>query len=198
MVCLVMFGLAVLMAYALRDLRTRVRHPVILTCAIGTLLAFELLPAPRALHSAEVPAIFRIVAADPRPIRVMTLPFGVRDGLSSFGETTAASQFYQTFHEKQLIGGYISRLPQREVTEYRRMRVTRALIDLSEGGSLSEERRANVVARARELLTTWNLGYVIVDTARASEDLVQFATDAFGLTAVAADGGYTLYRTSLP
>lgn len=196
-IVLVMFGLAVLLAYAMRDLRARVPRRGLFTFAIGALLIFELLPAPRTLHSAAIPSIFEVVAADPRPVKVMTLPFGLRDGLSSIGNTTAAAQFYQTFHEKQIIGGYISRLPQREVAEYRRMRVTRALIDLSEGNTLSDTRRANVIARAHQLLSTWSLGYVVVNTDRASEDLVQFAKDAFDLTLVCSDGPYVLYKTSL-
>jgi hypothetical protein len=198
LIVLVMLGLSMLLAYALRHLRSRVVHPGVLTVAVAVLLIAELLPAPRTLHSAAVPSIFGIVAADPRPIKILTLPFGLRDGLSSFGDTTAAAQFYQTFHEKQLVGGYISRLPQRDLGEYRRMRVTRALMDLSEGESLTDERRASVVARAHELLRQWNLGYVVVERDRATDELVQFATDAFGLTFVASDGPYALYRTALP
>jgi hypothetical protein len=77
------------------------------------------------------------------------------------------------------------------------MRVTRALMDLSEGQELSEERRANVIERAHQLLRAWNLGYVVVETDRATDDLVQFAKDAFDLTLVASDGSRALYRTSL-
>ena len=195
---LVMFGLAVLLAYALRDLRTRVPHARLVTIAIGALLIFEILPAPRTLHTAAIPSIFDTVAADPRPIKVMTLPFGLRDGLSSIGNTTAAAQFYQTRHEKQIIGGYISRLPRQDVADYRRMRVTRALIDLSEGQPLPDEQRANAIERAHQLLRAWNLGYVVVDRDRASEELIQFAKEAFDLTFVASDGRYQLYKTSLP
>jgi hypothetical protein len=198
LVVLAMFGLAVLLAYALRDLRVRVPHTRLVTIAIAALLIFELLPAPRTLHTAAIPSIFDTVAADPRPIKVLTLPFGLRDGMSSIGNTTAASQFYQTRHEKQILGGYISRLPRQGVADYRRMRVTRALIDLSEGRSLSAEQRASAIERAHQLLRAWNLGYVVVNTDRAGEELIQFAKEAFDLTFVAADGSFQLYRTSLP
>ena len=197
-VVLVMFGLAVLLAYALRDLRTRVPRAGLATIAIAALLILELLPAPRTLHTAAIPSIFDTVAADPRPVKVLTLPFGLRDGLSSIGNTTAAAQFYQTRHEKQIIGGYISRLPGQGVADYRRMRVTRALIDLSEGQSITDERRANVIERAHQLLRAWNLGYVVVNSDRASEELIQFAKEAFDLTFVASDGPFQLYKTSLP
>ena len=70
-------------------------------------------------------------------------------------------------------------------------------MDLSEGETLSDDRRATVIARARELIGNWKVGYMIVDTDRATSDLVNFAIDAFGLTLVASDGPYVLYRTAL-
>ena len=197
MVALMMLGLAMLLAFALRDLRRRVRWPVAATVLVAVALLFEMLPAPRELHSAAVPWVNRIIAADPRPVRVMNLPFGLRDGLSSHGNTNATGQFNQTVHEKQLIGGYISRLRRRDVADYRRMRVTRALIDLSEGRQLSDERRRNVINRAHEIMPVLNLGYVVVNTETASEDLIEFARAAFDLTPVASDGPFVLYRTPL-
>jgi hypothetical protein len=156
-----------------------------------------MLPAPRTLHSAAVPSVNRIIAADPRAVRVMNLPFGMRDGLSSHGNTTAASQFNQTVHEKPLIGGYISRLPRRDVAEYRRISVTRALLELSEGRTLPEWQRQEVIGRTHEVMPRLNIGYVVVNTDLASEDLVSFALAAFDLTRVASDGPYVLYRTPL-
>ena len=37
----------------------------------GVLLLFELLPAPRTLYSAEIPSVYEIIAADPRPVRIL-------------------------------------------------------------------------------------------------------------------------------
>jgi hypothetical protein len=197
MVALVMLGVAVLLAFALRDLRRWVRRPGVVTTIVTGALLFEMLPAPRTLHSAAVPSVNRIIAADPRAVRVMNLPFGMRDGLSSHGNTTAASQFNQTVHEKPLIGGYISRLPRRDVAEYRRISVTRALLELSEGRTLPEWQRQEVIGRTHEVMPRLNIGYVVVNTDLASEDLVSFAVAAFDLTRVASDGPYVLYRTPL-
>jgi hypothetical protein len=85
MTVMVMFGVAVLLALAIRELRQRSSRGTRIAAAVGVLLVFELLPAPRVLHSAEVPAVYRVIREDPRPLRVMTLPFGLRDGLSSRG-----------------------------------------------------------------------------------------------------------------
>jgi hypothetical protein len=196
-IAVVMFGLALLLAFAIRELRSRVRRPAVLVAVASALLVFEMLPAPRTTYSSAVPGIFSIVAADPRPVSVLTLPFGLRDGLVSYGNNSPTSQFFQTYHGKRLIGGYVSRLPSRDVAEYRRLRVTAALIDLSEGRRLSEERRAAVVRRAHEILPELNIGYVVVNTSRASNELIEFARDAFDLELVATENERMLFRTPL-
>ena len=61
---------------------------------------FELFPAPRTLYSGEYSPLSDLIAADPRPVRVLNLPFGVRDGVSSAGNFSARSQFEQTRHNK--------------------------------------------------------------------------------------------------
>jgi hypothetical protein len=202
MVALVMLGLAILLAFALRELRGRLRSSApspaaagAFTVLVAVLLVCEMVPAPRVLYSAEVPSINRIIAADPRPVRVLNLPFGLRDGLSSHGNASASGQYFQTVHEKQLLGGYVSRLPRRKVQLYRRFRVTRVLLDLSEGRPVSWWRRDAAVEQAHELAGMLGIGYVVVDTASTSADLMDFANAAFHLTRVASDGPYVLYRT---
>ena len=135
-----------------------------------------------------MPSINRLIAADPRPVRVLNLPFGLRDGLSSHGNASAAGQYFQTVHEKQILGGYVSRLPRRKVQLYRRFRVTRVLLDLSEGRAVSWWRRDAAMEQAHELADTLGIGYVVVDTGATSADLMEFADAAFRLTRVASDG----------
>jgi hypothetical protein len=93
------------------------------------LLVCELTPVPRALYSAEVPAIFRYVAsASPGSSRVLNLPFGVRDGTSSEGDFNAQAQYFQTAHGRRLIGGYLSRVSRRRRAEIRSNPVLDALM----------------------------------------------------------------------
>ncbi len=193
----VMFGVAVLLACAVRDLRTRVRQPALVLALVTALLVFEMTPAPRTTYSAAVPGIFNVVAADPRPLSVLTLPFGLRDGLVSYGNNSPTSQFFQTVHGKPIIGGYVSRLPSNDVIEYTNRRVTAALIQLSEGRTLTAQRRAAAVKRAHEVLPALNIGYVVVNHSRASDELIQFAKEAFDLQQVATEGERTLFRTPL-
>jgi hypothetical protein len=193
MTVIVMLGVAMLFAFAIRHLResgASWRLPVLM----GALLLFELMPAPRRLYSAQVPEVYRIIAADPREVRVLTLPFGLRDGMGSVGNFSAASQFYQTVHEKPLIGGYVSRLPRQAREQYRSMPVMSLLADLSEGKVVPRERVEAAVRRAHARRAFYNIGYVVFDRSKASTALMEFARAAFDLQYIARDGSFELYR----
>ena len=190
---MVMLAVAMLLAFALKDLRERSARPRLLLGAIAALLVFELLPAPRTLHSAAVPSIFNIIAQDRRPVRVLHLPFGLRDGLSSRGNFSADAQFFQTFHEKPLIGGYLSRLPDGEVERVRKVPLLRVLMRLSEGREADAEMKAAAVEKVREDLERFRIGYVVVNRTRTSDELLEFARAALSLQLLATDGEWELY-----
>ena len=193
----VMLGISMLLAFAVHHLRSRSRHPQLLTAAIAALLIVELFPAPRTLHSAEIPTVYRMIAADPRPIRVLALPFGLRDGLSSRGNYSSSSQFYQTFHEKRLVGGYLSRLPGPSMAAYRNNTLMGVLLRLSEGEPVEPERYERALARSDRYLERLQVGYVVIDPAHCSPELVAFAKRVFQTTFVTKADGLELYRTPL-
>jgi hypothetical protein len=156
-----------------------------------------LLPAPRTLHSAEIPTVYKMIAADPRPIRVLSLPFGVRDGLSSRGNYSSSSQFYQTFHEKRLVGGYVSRLPGDSLDRYRNNSLMTVLLRLSEGAPVEPKLYDRALSRADRYLDRLQVGYVVIDPTRSSPELVAFTRRVFKTTFVAEAEGLELYRTPL-
>lgn len=189
----VMLAVAMLLAFALKHLRDHSSRPRLLLASVAVLLVFELLPAPRVLYSAAVPSIFGVIAQDPRPIRVLHLPFGLRDGLTSRGNFSAESQFFQTFHEKGLVGGYLSRLPDGEIERFRKVPVLRVLMRLSEGRTADAEMKSGALetaARDRERL---GIGYVVVNATRTSDELLEFARAAFEMRLIAVDGIWHLY-----
>ena len=195
---LVLLGMSMMLAMAVQVLRSRSPWRQALPVAVGVLLLVEMMPGPRTLHSAEIPNIHRIIASDPRAVRVINLPFGLRDGLSSAGNASAEYQYHQTAHEKPLVGGYVSRLPSGEVERYRDLPVMSALLDLSEGKALTAEREREVLALTPARARWLNIGWVVVDGRKVSADLEQFAISAFDLVLVATDGSWRLYRSSLP
>jgi hypothetical protein len=196
---IVMIALAALFALALRALVARWPHRrrVLVACG-AALLAFELLPAPRPLYSAAIPAIYERIASDPRKdIRVLELPFGVRDGASSVGNFRARAQFHQTFHHRPILGGYLSRVSRRRVAEVRASPMLTALIKLSEGRNVREHSRLALIKHGPQFVRRAHLGYVVIDRSRASPALVDFAIRALRLEWVAADRDLELYQPSL-
>jgi hypothetical protein len=162
--------------------------------AVGVLLAIELVPGPRTLYSAGIPALYSRIADDPRPdVRVLELPAGVRDGTSSLGNFTARTQYFQTLHGKGIIGGYLSRVSPKRRLDAKRAPVLNALLLLSEGQTLTPDQDAAARQRAPEFLRRSRLGYVVVDFARASPELAAYAVDLLGLTLVVREGPLALY-----
>jgi hypothetical protein len=189
-----MLAFSVLFAVCLSRLASGPRRRLVLS-VVGALLVFELWPAPRPLHTAAVPGIYGLIREDPRGIRILELPFGIRDGVMSEGDFSASSQFYQTYHEKALIGGYLSRIPATEVAKYRRFPLLSALLDLSEGLPLDPAAERAARQNAQPLVERTRMGYVVIDTRRASPALRDFAISSFGLVKIAEEDGRELYRT---
>ena len=196
---LVALAVAALAALALGALRQRFpRWSGRLVAGFGVLLLFELLPAPRPLYEARSSPVYDIVAADPRDVRVLELPFGVRDGLSSFGDFNASAQFNQTRHGKRLIGGYLSRVSPRRVEQIERFPVLRALMILSGHEPLPPGLEDQARERAPRFLRDARVGYVVVARRRASPELVEFAVRILNLELVAESETRTLYRPRQP
>jgi hypothetical protein len=198
---LVFLGLTVLFAAALVAIGQRWpdrRRAIV--AAVGVALALELWPAPRQLWSAEVPGVFRVVAQDTRRLRVLELPFGVRDGLSSLGDFSASSQFYQTLHTHDVVGGYLSRVSDVTKRAYLEEPLTRTLMDFAEGRTPLPDQLAVASASAPGFIDRAALGYVVIDRVRVSPAEREFATSALGLTRVDASmetGPRELYVTRL-
>jgi hypothetical protein len=193
---LVMLAVAVLFALALKRITAthRERRGWILA-AVGGALLFELSPFPRPLYDATIPTIYRTIAEDPRQVRVIEIPTGIRDGLSSHGDFSALSQYYQTMHEKPLIGGYLSRMPQSEIQAYRRRTVFGTILRLSERETLTPQELERAKRRAPEFLERARVGWFVIDLNRSSPALVAFVEDAFRAQPVGEAAGRRLYRT---
>jgi len=190
----VALGVSVLFAMALTHLgkRSPQRRRMLLVCVTLAML-FELLPAPRPLYSASVPAFYTRISKDPREVTLLELPVGVRDGTSSVGNFTARSQFFQTAHGKPLIGGYLSRVSRRRIAEMRQDALLDALITLSEGETLERTRESALVERGPDFVRRARIGYVVIDNDRTPPSLRNFAVHALRLQHVVAEDSYDLF-----
>ena len=191
-------GVSVLMAGALASLGARWPQRRRLIGAVAAmLLVFELWPAPRTLYSAEISPIYDRIAADPRPVRVLVLPVGVRDGTWETGNFRPRALFNQTRHGKALNGGYLSRVSPRRVQKMRRDYPTLdALITLSEKAPLDPDIKARLEERGDRLVTQGDVGYVVIDSRFIPPDRAQLVIDALKLREVERDRYLTLYVPS--
>jgi len=190
-----MLGMAILFATALAALARRypAKRRLIVT-TVGALLLFELLPAPRPIYSATIPRIYQQVKNAPGDVRLLELPVGARDGTSSVGNFTARSQFFQTFHEKALVGGYLSRVPRQRIDAMRSDQMIDALLLLSEGSELPAELHARLVDLGPVWTERAKIGFVVIDRAASTQSLRDFAVNALRLEHVDSDSGLDLYR----
>jgi hypothetical protein len=190
-----MMAFAIIFALALRHVREHSgnRRGLVLG-AVAVLLALELAPLPRQLFAAPVPDIYRIIASDPRDVRVMGIPLGIVDGEGGEGRYDGASQYYQTFHQKPIVGGGLSRISSRQRERQRMFPVIRLLLRLSEGGQVNQREITRARHAAPDFIRRSRLGYVVIDTRAASPGLREMTIDILDLEKIAESDGRELYR----
>jgi hypothetical protein len=171
-------GFAILLARALVTARLgKWRSGVCLLIAI--LLGVESFGPPRRLFPAALPERYQVVATDRCDVAIVRLPTGIKDGTRQRGRFSSETQFRQVFHGKRLLGGYVSRLSDETVATYEEHPTIRALLDLSEGRTLSPEARRDAIRGAADLSRQIGIGFLAVNKAEASEDLRDFVQEAF-------------------
>jgi hypothetical protein len=177
------------------------RHPRFRPVALGVagaLLIVELLPAPLTLYGATVPRFYDQVAAAPADARVLELPTGVRDGTYSVGNFTPRTQFFQTAHNKPLIGGYLSRVSKTRISQVRDNDIVDALFTLSEGGELPDGVTGALIDQGPVFIKDAKIAYVVIDSTRTPARLRDFARRAFRLERIDGEGHLELYRPAPP
>jgi hypothetical protein len=195
---IVILGVAVLFAGALELLCRRYpNRRRTLIAGVLLLATFELMPVPRQIYPATFPSIYTTIRNDPRDVTVLELPAGMLDGLSAIGKYSAISQFFQTAHGKPIVGGYLSRVPDAEKQYLVSRPLLAALVEGSAGRTMVPEDRVRALADASGFVRDASLGYVVIDDARTSKDLREFAIDALKLREVGREGGLGLFVPEL-
>ena len=192
---------AVLFGLALTALGRRYPHRRrLLLGGVTAFLLFELSPVPRPLHAGTAPAIFQRIGQDSRAdIRVLVLPFGLRDGTSSLGDFNPLTQYLQTVHGKRLVGGYLSRVTREQKQFHLAFPVLSTLMAYSDRSTpppSEDERQLAFASRDRFLLAS-HVAYVVTDDARTSPELRAYAETLLRLERVTSAEGYTLYLPHL-
>lgn len=207
-------ALSMVAMLVLQQLLARYRRapwPIILTA--GTLLIFvnNLVEFPMRATAMRIPTIYDTVAADPAPTALLELPAGefFQKNYNFFGEISQA-MYYQSYHHKPLVSGYLGRRPARlAVPEHTLPFVRRFFTDQAQQSQIYFPGRAflpepflpNEVARAPWLLQQAGIGYIAL---HQPQGLPSFYTQAIprlnqavGLPSQ-TDGSHRVYRIQPP
>jgi hypothetical protein len=124
----------------------------------------------------------------------MGIPLGIVDGEGGEGLYDGSSQYYQTFHQKPIIGGGLSRISMRQRQRQRMFPVIRLLLRASEGRQLDRREIERARRAAPGFIRRSRLGYVVIDTRAASPELRDLAIDILDLELIGESDRRELYR----
>jgi hypothetical protein len=188
---IVYLALAVLSGLGLSYLR-RCGLGLLGSGALFALLTIDFVPSPFPLLALDHPPIYDRLRERPETGAVCILPVGVRDGFGESGALDHRVLFYQSIHERPMIGGFVARLAPSIRRTYDSDPLVSALLRLSTG---AHGYPADLPDRttAGHAMQTLGLRFVILDRSRASSDLVRYVEEQLPLKLVADDGAYSLF-----
>ena len=208
-ITMVMFALAILVAFGTAWLlgKSPLRRkpafvPALITGGVAALLLFEHLTTPVPLTNAQVPDIYRQIAADKGDYAILSLPIGWRNSFGVLGVENTRTQYYQTVHGKRLLGGNTSRNPAYLFDYYRRLPVISSLIALETYGKVPPEQERQDRALVEQLVSFFDIRYVVINAAvpgrppyvDTRERTARYVQDLFPLEKIYDNAGTVAYR----
>jgi hypothetical protein len=200
----VMLALAVLAGYGAYWLLRRLRRPARRSVGfvLMVLVLFEHLAVPLPLTDAGIPAIYQGVAAEPGDFAILQLPMGWRNSYGVLGAENTRTQYYQTYHQKRLLSGNISRNPPFKFDYFQRQPILESLVRIETYGDVSPARREADRALADEFVQFYDLRFVAVapgvpgrppyvDTRAAA---IAYVEEVLPVELIRRQGDWLLYR----
>jgi hypothetical protein len=201
------FGAYWLLAKIARN-RTRLAAIASSACTLllAALIVFEHWSVPLPLTDASIPPVYRQVADEPGDFAILQLPMGWRNSFGVQGAENTRTQYYQTYHNKRLLSGNISRNPPFKFDYFRQIPILESLISIETYHEVDAERRAADRATAGEFVSFYDIRYVVVapgvpgrppyvDT---RDEAVAYVEEVLPVEKVADEDGWLLYRVQRP
>jgi hypothetical protein len=169
---------------------------------------FDQVSVPLPLTDARIPRPYATIAAEAGDFAVLQLPLGWRNSFGTWGAEQTQLQHYQSLHHKRMLAGNISRAPAFKFEYFTRIPLFRALTEAELYREVDAETLARARAQAGELMTLYDVRYLIVhepiplrypyaDTMPATRDLA-FALLPLDPQPVTTGEGATAYRVLQP
>jgi hypothetical protein len=162
--------------------------------SLAVLLAFECLPARPRFDTPDMPSDYAALKTRDRSGAVCELPLGLRDGFGETGSFDSSVLLHQVMHERPIVGGFLARLPPSVARDYEKMPVIGTLLRLSARGKLSDEVTVLPSGEAASALAAAGIGFVVLDTRRASADLIQYVQSGIELRKIGEEEGRIFYE----
>lgn len=167
---LVMLGLAILVAYGTYWLASRVarngRTELVAGSAvcllISGLVVFEHLALPLPLTDARPPDVYEQIRVEPGEFTILTLPLGWRNSFGQLGAEDTRVMYYQTEHQKDLLGGNTSRNPPYLFEYFERAPILKSIIALETYQDVDEATMKHDQEVAGEVMSFLNVRYLVV------------------------------------
>ena len=157
------------------------------------LISLELGPMPFPLTTLDHPALYDVARVDPQPGSLLELPLGIRDGFGEEGNLDHRVLWYQSIHERPLVGGFVARLPPSTRTALLGSHLITDLLALSRPGGIGTTPTVSPEA-AGHAVDALGVAFVVLDRRRASAALQAYTMSRLPLEEVATADERTLYR----
>ncbi|MBN1660814.1 MAG: hypothetical protein JXA93_20635 [Anaerolineae bacterium] len=186
--------------------RVRTFLPLPLGLFLAFFVVFEHWSVPLPLTDARIPEVYDEMAADPDDYAILQLPMGWRNSFGVQGAESTLTEYYQTYHQKRLLSGNISRNPPYKFDYFRQVPILDALITIQTYGEVDGERRAADREGAGEFVSFYDVRYVVVapgvpgrppyvDT---RDEAVAYVEEVLPVEKVYDRDGWLLYRVAQP
>lgn len=127
LVIFMILGLIIMSSFFLADIFARIKmsltvKAMIAFCFVGVFL-FENFSLPLPVNDVSIPEVYQKIAGDGQNGAILELPFALSTSFFTIGNvpSSAVLQYYQTAHRKNILGGYISRVPDKYPDFYGRL-----------------------------------------------------------------------------
>lgn len=189
---MIMVVLAAAVLLALSIATSRIGRSRALYLALLSAVMIDFLPVPFPIQAVDRPAVYTMLRSLP-PGGVLEIPLGVRDGFGADGRIDPRTLFYQSIHERPMVGGYISRVPQSIKDAYRASPVLGPLLRLSGGLAPLAAPGPDTGRLAGEFLRQQGVRYMVVDIGIATPEVCAYV-EAMPVRVIARDGTRLLYQ----
>lgn len=195
---------AVLASYGLHHLTRSWRGKIRtwgVPAVIALLIVFEHLSIPLPVSDMRVPPIYQAIASEQEDFTVLEVPLAWRNGFRVTGTRDPVimfEQFYQTAHQKRILGGNTSRNPEFKFQYFTEAPVINSIIALESGHQVEVETWQRDKELAPSVLRLLGVRYVILHTDKIPDSLHDYVRFVIGGERVYDQGGIVAYRVTLP